>query len=93
MLRSSLMWLAALVVAAGVALAPNAVLAGGYYGSGWHQGWSAQPDWDYYGGRFVPSAMPGYLHEYRAFNANCAFLRRLVLTPVGPSWQLVPICV
>jgi hypothetical protein len=92
MLRSSLTWLAALVVAAVVALAPAAVWAGGYYGS-WYQGWSAPSHWDYYGGRFVPSAMPGYLHEYPAFNANCAFLRRLVLTPVGPSWQLVPICV
>ena len=47
----------------------------------------------YYGGRFVPSAMPGHLHEYQAFNANCAFLRRLVRTPVGPNWQLVPVCV
>jgi hypothetical protein len=92
MLRSSPIWLAALVVAAVVALAPAEVWAGEHY-DGWYQGWSAPSQWDYYGGRFVPSAMPGYLHEYRAFNANCAFLRRLVLTPVGPSWQLVPICV
>jgi hypothetical protein len=89
MLRPSLKWLAALVAAAVVALAPAKVWAGGYYGGGW----SAAYRWDYYGGRFMPSAMPGYLHEYPAFNANCAFLRRLVLTPVGPSWQLVPVCV
>jgi hypothetical protein len=93
MLRPSLMWTAAIVVAAVVALAPAGAWAGGYYGGGWYQGWSAATHWDYYGGRFVPSAMPGYLHEYQAFNPNCAFLRRLVHTPVGPSWQLVPVCV
>ena len=92
MLRPSLMWAAALV-AASLALALGQASAGGYYGGGWYQGWSAASHWDYYGGRFVPSAMPGHLHEYQAFNANCAFLRRLVRTPVGPNWQLVPVCV
>jgi hypothetical protein len=90
MLRSSLLWLAALVAAAFVACAP--ARAGGYYGGGWYGGWSAVSHWDYYGGRFVPAAMAGHLHEYATSNPNCALLRRLVPTPVGPSWQLVPVC-
>jgi hypothetical protein len=32
------------------------------------------------------------LHEYAAYNPNCAFLRRVVPTPLGPQWQLVPVC-
>ena len=90
MLRSSLLWLAALVAVAFVACAP--AKAGGYYGGGWYGGWSAVSHWDYYGGRFVSSAPAGHLHEYIAFNPNCAYLRRVVLTPVGPSRQLVPVC-
>jgi len=81
MLRSSVLALAALWLAA--ALAP--AQAGGYYGGGWYG------RWDFYGGRFV---VPTHtvLHEYAAFNPNCAFLRRLVPTPLGPQWQLVPVC-
>ena len=47
--------------------------------------------WDFYGGRFLV-ATPTRLHEYAAYNPNCAFLRRLVPTPLGPQWQLVPVC-
>ncbi len=90
MLRSSLLWPAVLVAAGVVACAPAG--AGGYYGAGWYGGWPTVSHWDYYGGRFVPFAMAGHLHEYAAFNPNCAFLRRVVLTPVGPSRQLVPVC-
>jgi hypothetical protein len=86
MLRSSLLWLAALFAAAFVACAPAG--AGGYFGGGWY----GVSHWEYYGGRFVPSAMPGHLHEYAAFNPSCVYLRRVVLTPVGPSRQLVPVC-
>jgi hypothetical protein len=81
MLRSSVMALAALLLAA--ALAP--AQAGGYFGGGWYG------SWDFYGGRFLV-AMPTRLHEYAAYNPNCAFLRRLVPTPLGPQWQLVPVC-
>jgi hypothetical protein len=81
MLRSSVMALAALLLAA--ALAP--AQAGGYFGSGWYGGW------DFYGGRFLVAA-PTRLHEYAAYNPSCAFLRRLVPTPLGPQWQLVPVC-
>jgi hypothetical protein len=83
MLRSSVMALAALLLAA--ALAPAPALAGGYFGGGWYG------NWDFYGGRFLV-AMPTRLHEYAAYNPNCAFLRRVVPTPFGPQWQLVPIC-
>jgi hypothetical protein len=81
MLRSSVMALAALLLA--VAFAP--AQAGGYFGGGWYG------RWDFYGGRFV---VPTHtvLHEYTAYNPNCAFLRRLVPTPLGPQWQLVPVC-
>jgi hypothetical protein len=83
MLRSSVMALAALLLA--VVLAPTPALAGGYFGGGWYG------KWDFYGGRFVV-ATPTVLHEYAAYNPNCAFLRRLVPTPLGPQWQLVPVC-
>jgi hypothetical protein len=55
MLRSSVMALAALLLAA--ALAP--AQAGGYFGGGWYG------RWDFYGGRFV---IPTHtvLHEYTA---------------------------
>jgi len=81
MLRSSVMALAALLLAA--ALAP--AQAGGYFGGGWYG------SWDFYGGRFLV-ATPTRLHEYAAYNPSCAFLRRVVLTPLGPQWQLVPVC-
>jgi hypothetical protein len=81
MLRSSVMALAALLLAA--ALAP--AHAGGYFGGGWYG------NWDFYGGRFLVAA-PTRLHEYASYNPNCAFLRRLVPTPLGPQWQLVPVC-
>jgi hypothetical protein len=81
MLRSSVMALAALLVAA--ALAP--AQAGGYFGGGWYG------NWNFYGGRFLV-ATPTRLHEYAAYNPNCAFLRRVVPTPLGPQWQLVPVC-
>ena len=90
MLRKSQLWLAALSVAAGVTLAPAKGLAGGYFGP-WH-GWSRASHWAYYDGRFVPSGPFGHLHEYAAFNPSCAFMRRVVSTPVGPQWQLVPVC-
>ena len=80
MLRSSVMALAALLLA----VAPAPALAGGYFG-GWYG------NWNFYGGRFVV-ATPTVLHEYAAYNPNCAFLRRLVPTPLGPQWQLVPVC-
>jgi hypothetical protein len=81
MLRSSLMALAALLLAAAFALAQ----AGGYFGGSWYA------NWDFYGGRFLV-ATPARLHEYAAYNPNCAYLRRLVPTPLGPQWQLVPVC-
>jgi hypothetical protein len=81
MLRSSVMALAALLLAA--ALAP--AQAGGYFGGGWYG------NWDFYGGRLLV-ATPARLHEYAAYNPNCAYLRRLVPTPLGPQWQLVPVC-
>ena len=83
MLRSSVMALAALLLAA--ALAPAPALAGGYFGGGWYG------KWDFYGGRFVV-ATPTVLHEYAAYNPNCVFLRRVIPTPLGPQWQLVPVC-
>ena len=46
----------------------------------------------YYGGMFVPSGPFGHLHEYKAFDPSCAFLRRVVFTPSGPQSQLVPVC-
>jgi hypothetical protein len=81
MLRSSVMALAALLLA--VVLTPARAVAAG--GDGWYGGWN------FYGGRFV---IPTHtvLHEYAAYNPNCAFLRRLVPTPLGPQWQLVPVC-
>jgi len=81
MLRSSVMALAALLLA--VVLTPAQAVAAG--GGGWYGGWN------FYGGRFV---IPTHtvLHEYAAYNPNCAFLRRLVPTPLGPQWQLVPVC-
>jgi len=82
MLRSSVvMALAALVLAA--ALAP--AQAGGYFGGSWYG------NWGFYGGRFVVP-IHTVLHEYAAYNPNCAFLRRLAPTPLGPQWQLVPVC-
>jgi hypothetical protein len=81
MLRSSVMALAALLLAA--ALAP--AQAGGYFGGGWYG------NWNFYGGRFL-IATPTRLHEYAAYNPNCAFLRRVVPTPIGPQWQLMPVC-
>ena len=77
MLRMSLTWLAALFVAVSFALLPAKALAG------WR--------WDYYDGRFLISDH-GYGHEYAAFNPSCAWLRRVVLTPVGPRHQLVAVC-
>jgi len=83
MLRSSVMALAPLLLA--VVLTPAQAVAGGYFGGGWYG------SWDFYGGRFV---IPTHavLHEYAAYNPSCAFLRRLVPTPLGPRWQLVPVC-
>ena len=81
MLRSSVMALAALLLAA--ALAP--AQAGSYFGGGWYG------NWDLYGGRFLV-ATPTRLHEYAAYNPNCVFLRRVVPTPLGLQWQLVPVC-
>ena len=83
MLRSSVMALAALLLA--VVLTPAQAVAGGYFGGGWHGGW------DFYGGPFVIPTQ-AVLHEYAAYNPSCAFLRRLVPTPLGPQWQLVPVC-
>jgi len=83
MLRSSVMALAALLLA--VVLAPAPALAGGYFGGGWYG------KWDFYGGRFMV-ATPTVLHEYVAYNPNCVFLRRVIPTPLGPQWQLVPVC-
>jgi hypothetical protein len=89
MLRKSSLWLAALSVAASVTFVPAKSLAGGYFGRG-H--WSRVSHWAYYGGLFVPSGPFGYLHEYAAFDPNCAFLRRVVSTPLGLQRQLVPVC-
>jgi hypothetical protein len=83
MLRSSVMALAALLLAAAPAPAP--ALADGYFGGVWYGGW------DFYGGRFLATT-PTHLHEYAAYNPNCAFLRRVVPTPLGPQWRLVPVC-
>jgi hypothetical protein len=55
-------------------------------------GWSRVSHWAYYGGMFVPSGPFGHLHEYAAFNPSCAFMRRVVPTPVGPQWQLARVC-
>jgi|SRR6516164_1734464 hypothetical protein len=68
---------------AGIAFAPAPASAGGY-------GWA--PAWEFYGGRFVVSAPRGG-HEYQSFNSSCVWLRRVVPTPLGPRWQLFPICV
>jgi hypothetical protein len=84
MLRSSMMALAALLFAAALLLVPRPASAG-YYGGGWYG------NWDYYGGRFTVVTHTR-LHEYAAYNPNCAFLRRLVPTLVGPQWQVVPVC-
>jgi hypothetical protein len=81
--RSSAMALAALLLA--VVLMPAQAVAGGYFGGGWYGGWN------FYGGRFVIPTHTA-LHEYAAYNPSCAFLRRLVPTPLGPQWQLVPVC-
>ena len=81
MLRSSVMALAALLLAVVQAPAP----AGEYFGSNWYGAWN------FYGGRFLVATQTR-LHEYAAYNPNCAFLRRLVPTPLGPQWQLVPVC-
>jgi hypothetical protein len=91
MLRKSSLWLAALSVVASVTFAPANSLAGGHFGP--RHGWSRVSHWAYYDGMFVPSGPFGYLHEYMAFNPSCAWLRRLVPTPLGPQWQLVPFCV
>jgi hypothetical protein len=91
MLRKSSLLLAALSVAASVTFAPTKSLAGGHFGP-WY-GWSRVSHWAYYGGMFVPSGPFGYLHEYMSYNPSCAFLRRVVSTPVGPQWQLFPVCV
>ena len=90
MLRRSSLWLAALSVAASVTFAPAKTSAGEYFSS-WH-GWSAAPRWAYYDGRFVPSGPFGHLHEYAAFNPSCAYVHRVIWTPVGPQRQLVPLC-
>jgi hypothetical protein len=81
MLRSSVMALAALLLAA--VLAPALAAAGDYCGG--------YGGWNFYGGRFV---IPKHtvLHEYAAYNPSCAFLHRMVPTPLGPQWQLVPVC-
>jgi hypothetical protein len=86
MWRSSVMALAALLLAAAITFVPAKAFAGSYFGGGWYDGLR----WDYYGGRFLVSNT--HLHEYAAFNPNCAWLRRLVPTPLGPQWQLVPVC-
>jgi len=83
MVRSSAMALAALLLA--VVLMPAQAVAGGYFGGGWYGGWN------FYGGRFVIPTHTA-LHEYAAYNPSCAFLRRLVPTPLGSQWQLVPVC-
>ena len=83
MLRSSVMALAALLLA--VVLAPAQALASEYFGGSWYGGWN------FYGGRFLV-ATPAHLLEYAAYNPNCVFLRRVVPTPLGPQWQLVPVC-
>jgi hypothetical protein len=90
MLRKSSLWLAALSVAASVTLTPATSLAGGYFGRG--HGWSRVSHWAYYGGMLVPPGPFGYLHEYEAFDPNCAFLRRVVSTPLRLQRQLVPVC-
>jgi hypothetical protein len=94
MLRAAMTWLAALVLAAGIAFAPAKVQAGEHFGGAWHDGWSDGSRWNLYGGRFVASDTHTYLHEYSAFNPGCVWLRRLVPTPTpyGPRWQLVPVC-
>jgi hypothetical protein len=92
MLRLSVMGLAALLLAAVIALAPAKALASGHFGSGWYGGWSEGSHWDFYGGKFVVSDTHTYLHEYSAYDPGCAWLRRLVPTPYGPQWQLVPVC-
>ena len=91
MLRMSRLWLAVLSFAACVALVPAKSSAGDYSGL-WYGGWSSVPHWAYYDGRFVPSGPFGYRREYAAFNPSCTFVRRVVPTPVGPQWQLVPVC-
>jgi hypothetical protein len=82
MSRSSGMALAALLFAAAMSCAPTKASAGG---------------WEYYGGRFLALAQTEdhasfYAHEYSAFNPGCAWLRRVVPTPLGLRWRLVPIC-
>jgi hypothetical protein len=78
MLRSTVGWLAAPLLAAAIGLAPAPAAAG------WR--------WSYYDGGFVVSDTHSFGHEYIAFNPSCAWLRRLVPTPVGLRWQLVPVC-
>ena len=68
---------------AGAAFAPTPAFAGGSGGA---------LAWEFYGGRFVVSAPRGG-HEYQSFNSSCVWLRRLVPTPLGPRWQLFPVCV
>ena len=90
MLRRSSLWLAVLSVAASFIFAPVESVAGGYFGH--RHGFSGVSHWAYYGGVFVPSGPFGRLHEHAAWAPNCAFLRRMAATPLGPHRQLVPVC-
>ena len=83
MLRSSVMALAALLLAVALAPAPA---------------WPADISAAVGTGNGISTAAGSWsprlpvLHEYAAYNPNCAFLRRVVPTPLGPQWQLVPVC-
>jgi len=89
MLRKSSLW--ALSVAASVAVVPVECSAGGYFSPRYGMVPVLYAG-AYYGGMFVPSGPFGHLHEYKAFDPSCAFLRRVVSTPSGPQSQLVPVC-
>jgi len=91
MLRKSPLWLAALLLAASVTVVPVESSAGGYLSPRYGMAPVLYAG-AYYGGMFVPPGPFGHLHQHAAWDPNCAFLRRVVFTPIGPQWQLVPVC-
>ena len=89
MLRKSPPWLATLSVAASVAVVPVECSAGGYFSPRYGMV-PVLYGRAHYGDMFVPPGPFGHLHEYRAFDPGCGFLRRVVFTPSGPQVAVGP---
>jgi hypothetical protein len=87
----SRLFLATLALVALSALAPGNAFAHGWGGHGGHGGWGGH-GWGGHFGGFHGRFGGGYYGGYPGYAPGCVWVRRVVPTPWGLQWRVVPAC-